>query len=215
MWPIWSELGLAELVPTRDGGALGSVNLPWSSPWSSTSFDEIVPGLDLQVLAWAWTSMIRFKAIAAMAQNRVIGSGARIPWHLPAELKWFKRMTLGQVVVMGRKTFEAIGRPLPNRDTIVLSRTRRSLPGVRVVASLAELGLAGDDREVFICGGAQVYAQALPLCSDLYLTWVKRRAGGDVFFPPFEHLFVRAETVLDDPEFRIVHYRRQQNPSSR
>jgi dihydrofolate reductase len=154
------------------------------------------------------------KAIAAMAENRVIGSGARIPWYLPAELKWFKRMTTGQVLVMGRKTFETIGKPLPNRDTIVLSCTRTTLPGVRVVSSLSELDLAGEDREVFICGGAQVYAQALPLCSDLYLTWVKRRVEGDVFFPPFEPWFVEAETVLDDPEFRIVHYRRQRRFSA-
>jgi dihydrofolate reductase len=148
-----------------------------------------------------------FKAIAAMALNRVIGCGGQIPWRLPEDFKWFKRMTTGHIIVMGRKTFESIGRPLPDRATIVLTRSGFAHPGVSTCASLAGLNLADDPREVFICGGAEVYAQALPRCSDLYLTLVLREAKGDVFFPPFEDRFKLERTVAGHPEFRILHYR--------
>src|ERR1700756_4706761 len=114
-----------------------------------------------------------------MSLNRVIGAGSRIPWHLPEDFKWFKKMTTGQVVVMGRKTFESIGKPLPNRETIVLSRGQFNPPGVRTISNLAEIDPAREAREIFICGGAQLYEQALPLCSDLYLTLVKRIVTGD------------------------------------
>ena len=144
-----------------------------------------------------------------MSLNRVIGRGNQIPWHLPEDFKWFKRMTTGNVVVMGRKTFESIGRPLPNRETIVVSRSGFSFPGVRTVASLDEIDLGKETREVFICGGAQIYAQALSLCSDLYLTLVKKEVEGDAFFPVFEDEFERVETVSDTPEFTIFHYRRK------
>ena len=98
--------------------------------------------------------MKHFKAIAAMSLNRVIGAGNQIPWHLPEDFKWFKQMTTGQIVVMGRKTFESIGRPLPNRETIILSRSRFEHPGTRTVASLREVLVSGETREVFICGWA-------------------------------------------------------------
>jgi len=152
--------------------------------------------------------MTPFKAIAAMAENRVIGHGNKIPWHLPEDFKWFKQTTTGHVLVMGRKTFESIGRPLPGRETIVLTRGAWSHPGVKTAAGLDSLRLVSDDaRTVFICGGAQVYAQALPLCSDLYLTRVKRTVEGDTLFPPFENLFEFVEVLLEKPEFTVVHYR--------
>ena len=151
--------------------------------------------------------MKRFKAIAAMSENRVIGAGGKIPWHLPEDFKWFKKMTTGQVIVMGRKTFESIGKPLPNRTTIVLSRSQFSRPGVQTVSELSRIELANNTREVFICGGAQVYAQALPLCSDLFLTLVKRLVEGDAFFPPFEDQFALVEEILGCPDFKILHYR--------
>ena len=152
-----------------------------------------------------------FKAIAAMSLNRVIGAGNRIPWHLSEDFKWFKQMTTGQIIVMGRKTFESIGQPLPNRTTIVLTRSRGPIPGVRTLSDLsqldpAEAALAG--REIFICGGAQLYQQALPLCSDLYLTLVQRVVPGDTLFPPFEDQFELVKEVLHRPEFKILHYRR-------
>ena len=148
-----------------------------------------------------------FKAIAAMSLNRVIGAGNRIPWHLPEDFKWFKKMTTGNVVVMGRKTFESIGKPLPNRETIVLSRSEFSHPGVQVVRNLDDLARFVAGREVFIAGGAEIYQQALPQCSDLYLTLVKREVAGDAFFPPFEDSFELVETLQDNADFQILHYR--------
>ena len=153
-----------------------------------------------------------FKAIAAMSENRVIGNGNQIPWHLPEDFKWFKKMTTGQIIVMGRKTFESIGKPLPNRTTIVLSRTNFQFPGVKTVSNLSEIERVTPDvadRQVFICGGAQVYEQALPFCSDLYLTLVKRTVEGDAFFPAFEHQFELAEEILDCADFKILHYRKK------
>ena len=151
-----------------------------------------------------------------MSENRVIGAGNKIPWHLPEDFKWFKKMTTGNVVVMGRKTFESIGKPLPNRETIVLSRSTFAHPGVRTVSSLEAIdpsdpALAGKD--VFICGGAEIYAQALPRCSDLFLTLVKRHVEGDALFPSFEDRFELAEQLADNPEFRILHYRNRARPT--
>ncbi|HEY9508680.1 MAG TPA: dihydrofolate reductase [Verrucomicrobiae bacterium] len=148
-----------------------------------------------------------FKAIAAMSLNRVIGDGNKIPWHLPEDFKWFKQTTTGNVIVMGRKTFESIGKPLPNRETIVLSRSDFSFPDVQTIKQIEELNALSDGRQIFICGGAQIYEQTLPLCSDLYLTLVKREVSGDTFFPVFEDQFELAEELRDTPEFKILHYR--------
>src|SRR5437867_12872726 len=115
-----------------------------------------------------------------MSLNRVIGAGGKIPWRLPEDFMWFKQITTGHVIVMGRKTFESIGKPLPNRETIVLSRSPFSHPGVKTIHGLEELPAVVGDRPVFICGGAQLYEQTLPMCSDLYLTLVRseeRRVG--------------------------------------
>ena len=151
-----------------------------------------------------------FKAIAAMSLNRVIGSGNTIPWHVPEDFEWFKRTTMGHVLVMGRRTFESIGRPLPGRETIVLTRSAESIPGVRTIGSLDALGQAYDlgARTIFICGGAQVYGEALGQCSDLFLTVVKREVEGDAFFPEFEPMFDAGETLRGSDDFDIVHYRR-------
>ena len=150
--------------------------------------------------------MKHFKAIAAMSLNRVIGQNNKIPWDLPEDLRFFKKMTTGQIVVMGRKTFESIGKPLPDRSTIVVTRTQTDQLGVQTVSDLGQINLGAEAREVFICGGAQLYAEALPLCSDLYLTLVKRNVDGDAFFPPFEDDFQFGALILEKPEFKIVHY---------
>jgi dihydrofolate reductase len=149
-------------------------------------------------------------AIAAMSQNRVIGRDGKIPWHLPEDFKWFKKMTTGHVLVMGRKTFESIGKPLANRITLVLSRGAFSHPGARRIESLTDLDPVPSDlvgRRIFICGGAQVYAQALPHCLELYLTLVKRVVQGDAFFPSFEKQFELAEQIFDCTDFSILRYR--------
>ena len=154
---------------------------------------------------------MRFKAIAAMSENRVIGCGNKIPWHLSEDFKWFKRMTTGNIVVMGRKTFESIGKPLPNRETIIVSRGGFHYPGVKVVSDLSQIDAADESRQIFICGGAQIYELALPLCSELYLTLVKRVVEGDAFFPPFEDKFEPAETILECAEFKITRYQRRKS----
>jgi len=142
-----------------------------------------------------------------MSENRVIGNGPNIPWHLPEDFKWFKQTTVGHTIVMGRKTYESIGRPLPGRKTIVLSRSPRDIDGVDVVATLDEVPERAEGADIFICGGAQVYELALPRCSDLLMTHVKRTVEGDIVFPPFEDRFRKAEDVRDCEDFTIVRYR--------
>jgi dihydrofolate reductase len=147
-----------------------------------------------------------FKAIAAMSLNRVIGNGNQIPWHLPEDFRWFKATTTGHIIVMGRKTFESIGRPLPNRETIVLSRSAFAHPGVKTIRSLDELPACSGGKQIFICGGAQIYEQTLSQCSELFLTLVKRDVVGDAFFPMFEDRFDLVEEIRDTPEFKILRY---------
>ena len=151
-----------------------------------------------------------FKALAAMALNRVIGRGPEIPWHLPEDFKWFKATTMGQVLVMGRRTFESIGRALPGRETMVLTRGDFSHLGVTVIRSLDEVAPRLNGRTCFIAGGAQIYEQALPRCSDLLLTIVQREVEGDVFFPEFENQFEEVSVLRAEAEFCIVHYRNRE-----
>ncbi len=151
--------------------------------------------------------MSAFKAIAAMSLNRVIGNGLEIPWHIPEDFKWFKETTMGQVLVMGRRTFDSIGKALPGRETMVLSRGDFSHPDVTVIQSLDEVAPLLKGRTAFIAGGAQIYEQALPLCSDLFLTVVQREVEGDVFFPAFEDSFEKESVLRAEKEFCIVHYK--------
>lgn len=145
------------------------------------------------------------KAIAAMARNRVIGAEGRIPWHLPEDLKFFKRTTLGHVVLMGRKTYESLGKPLPGRENWVVSRTGE-FPGVKTFRDLSEIEPPNDGRELFVIGGAQVYEALLPRCSELYLTLVDQEVGGDAFFPKFEDDFVFKEIVFAAPGMEVRRY---------
>ena len=125
--------------------------------------------------------------ISAMAQDRVIGLNGTMPWHLPADLAHFKRSTMGCPVIMGRKTFDSIGRALPGRKNIVLSRSNEfGLNGCDVVSNLeSALALVSDENEVFIIGGQQLYEQALPLAHRLYLTHIDAQFEGDTFFPDY------------------------------
>lgn len=144
-----------------------------------------------------------------MAENRVIGSGNRIPWHLPEDFRWFKQTTLGHTLLMGRRTFESIGRALPGRRTVVLTRGQLQRPDIVTIHSLEEIPSLPPVGEVFVCGGAEVYTQCLPRCSELLLTRVKRQVEGDAFFPPFEPLFHLAEVLRDTPEFSIERWVRR------
>ena len=123
--------------------------------------------------------------IAAMADNRIIGKDNQMPWHLPADFAWFKRCTMGKPVVMGRKTFESIGRPLPGRLNIVISRDASlSIEGVTTVASIEQaLEVAGEVEEVMIIGGGAIYAACLPMANKLYVTHIEAEIDGDTQFP--------------------------------
>lgn len=122
--------------------------------------------------------------IVAVAENGVIGGKNTLLWHISEDLRNFKAVTTGHPVVMGRKTFESLGRPLPNRVNVVISRQQIEIPGCQVVHSLAEaVALFPADEEVFIIGGAQIYAQALPLAGRFYLTRVMHAYQGDILFP--------------------------------
>lgn len=131
--------------------------------------------------------------VAALAHHRVIGVDNRLPWHLSEDLKRFKELTMGKVMVMGRKTFDSIGKPLPGRTSIVVTRQRDwHYPGVHVSATVeAALSLgrtlrAGPDQEIMVIGGSEIYRQTLPLASRLYLTWVDIEVEGDALFPEWE-----------------------------
>jgi dihydrofolate reductase len=126
--------------------------------------------------------------IVAVAENGAIGSDNRLPWHLPDDLKRFKALSLGKPVIMGRRTFDSIGRPLPGRTNIVISRQAGlAIEGVRVVHSLdAALAAAGAVPEIVVIGGAEIFRQVLPRTSTIHLTRVHARVEGDVFFPELE-----------------------------
>lgn len=185
------------------------------------------------------------KAIAAMSLNRVIGKDNKIPWHLPGDFRWFKQLTTGHFVLMGRKTFESLGRPLPNRTNIVVTRAPRQLAHderfapafvgnwrprlgrpyqlafdrmttrdvwmVRNVDKLADAYEAvRPQRELFVIGGAQIYARLLDRCTDLYLSVVQREVEGDAFFPEFEDRWRLHDVPLRTADFAVHHY--QRNP---
>ncbi len=151
------------------------------------------------------------RAIAAMAENRVIGNGPHIPWRLPEDFKFFKQTTLGGVLLMGRKTFDSIGKPLPGRETWVVSRRPDTPPGTRLFPSPeAALAAAADEgRNVWLAGGAELYRALLPHCSELLLTEVRLRPEGDVFFPEHETAFAPGEILLERPEFAVRRWSRK------
>ena len=126
--------------------------------------------------------------IVAVAQNNVIGSGNQLPWHLPDDLRRFKALTLGKPIVMGRRTYDSIGRPLPGRTNIVVSRqTGLTIAGCTVVPSLeAALAAAGAGAEVMIIGGAAIFREALPIAQRIYLTRVHATVPGDIFLPQLD-----------------------------
>ncbi len=131
----------------------------------------------------------RVAIIAAVASNQVIGCGQALIWHLPADLAHFKRVTLGHPILMGRKTWESIGRPLPGRRNVVISRDAKfKAHGVEAATSLQHaLDLCSEAPVVFVVGGAQIYAQALPMAQQLWLTEIHAEPHGDVHFPAWEH----------------------------
>lgn len=139
--------------------------------------------------------------IVAVAANGVIGAQGKMPWHIPEDLRRFRTLTLGHAVIMGRRTFESIGRPLDGRRNVVLTRQAGwRADGVEVAGSLAgALEITAGDGEVFVIGGGEVYREALPLADRIYLTRVDCAPAGDVFFPH-----------IDDGQWREVHTERRE-----
>ncbi|OFZ71245.1 MAG: diacylglycerol kinase [Betaproteobacteria bacterium RBG_16_58_11] len=130
----------------------------------------------------------RISIISAMASNRAIGIRNTLPWQLPEDLKHFKALTMGHHIVMGRKTYDSIGKPLPGRDTVIVTRNADyAVPGCLAVNSLdAALTVSHGDTEVFFVGGAELYRQALAIAHRIYLTEIQRVFDGDAFFPEFD-----------------------------
>ncbi|MEH6583658.1 MAG: dihydrofolate reductase [Halioglobus sp.] len=166
---------------------------------------------------------MRLSIIVAVAENGVVGKNNALPWYLPADLQYFKRTTLGKPIVMGRKTYESIGRPLPGRTNIVVTRNSRyAADGVRVVGSMEEaLELAADiavidgQEELMVIGGAAVYAAAMPMADYLYVTEVHAAVDGDAYFPAIDWSQWREESrerhdavAPNDHDFSFVVYRR-------
>ena len=154
--------------------------------------------------------------IAALDKNRLIGADNGMPWHLPADFKHFKEITMGKPVVMGRKTFESIGKPLPGRQNIVISRNGFSADGITSVNSIdAALHSVGDIEEVMIIGGANIYHQMIDKADRMYLTHVDAECKGDAWFPEIEasswnivnQLFVQKDEK-NNFNFNIISYER-------
>lgn len=129
--------------------------------------------------------MAKVSFIVAMAKNRVIGKDNTLPWHLPADLQHFKQLTLGKPIIMGRKTYESIGRPLPNRTNIIITRDPQfTAEGCKVCHSVAEaFALVADSEELMVIGGAAIFAQCFPMADTMYLTYIDAELTGDTYFP--------------------------------
>lgn len=151
-------------------------------------------------------------AIAAMSRNRVIGAGGSIPWHISGDLKFFKRTTLGHVILMGRKTYDSLGRPLPGRENWVLSR-EADIPGVTMFRSCDAIPEPPEGCRLYVIGGAQLYAALLPRCSEILLTRVDRDVEGDTFFPEFENEFDSGEVLEKSAEYEIRRHLRRDRAS--
>lgn len=147
----------------------------------------------------------KISAIVAMSENHVIGDNNQLPWHLPADLKHFKAITSGHPILMGRKTYESIGRPLPNRTNIIITRNHSfQAPGCIVIKSIdeaVERAAATGSDEIFIIGGAEVYKQLMPHIERIYLTIVHEIFEGDAFFPELDQSqWVQTERVTHEAD---------------
>lgn len=168
-------------------------------------------------------SAANLSIIVAMAANRTIGIDNTLPWRCPEDLKHFKALTMGHHMIMGRKTFDSIGRPLPGRTTVVVTRNRDlAIAGCIVAHSLQEaIAACGNDPEIFVVGGAELYAQALPLTGTLYITEIQMEVAGDAHFPAFERSTwvetAREQRTQQEPQplaYHFVTYRRRQTATS-
>jgi dihydrofolate reductase len=142
--------------------------------------------------------------VVAIAENHAIGKDNKLLWHLPNDLKHFKTITSGHTVIMGRKTYDSVGKPLPNRRNIVVTRKHIDIPGCEVVNSLeAAVDLCKSEEEVFIVGGAEIYRLAMAITNKIYLTIVHQKFEGDTYFPDIEkNIWVETEREDFEPDER-------------
>ena len=146
-----------------------------------------------------------------MTRKRIIGVGNRIPWRLQGEQRWFKEITMGHPILMGRKTFESIGKPLPGRRNLVVTRTG-DFGGVDLVRDLEVFDptpYESEGKEIFVIGGAEIYSAMLGRCNAIYATIVKKEYPGDTIFPEFESQFAISEIIRETPEYDIFFYKRR------
>jgi dihydrofolate reductase len=143
-----------------------------------------------------------------MSQNNVIGIDGRIPWHISEDLKFFKRTTIGQIVVMGRKTYDSLNKPLPNRENWVVSH-KANIAGVTMLRSYDAITEPTDGRQLYIIGGAQLYTALLPRCSELILTHINLEVKGDTFFPEFKTFFDKGEILESGENYEIRRHRKK------
>jgi dihydrofolate reductase len=150
------------------------------------------------------------KAIVAMASNRVIGKDGDLPWRLPEDMKWFKKLTLGHPIVMGRKTMDSLRGPLPKRRNVVISRSLETAPeGFDLVRSCDEaVEMLSGEETIFVIGGAQIYGEMIPRCDEVLLSFVFHPYEGDALLPEFEDGFELAEVLHSDENFELRRYRR-------
>lgn len=146
--------------------------------------------------------------IAAIGEGRELGKNNKLLWHFPEDMKYFKEKTQGHVVIMGRKTYESIGRLLPQRTNIIISRNPDlKIEGTIIAHSLEEaldIAKKKEKEEIFIIGGAQIYREALPIVDKLYLTLVRGNYEADVFFPEYQSLFPKVLSKKEIPESRLI-----------
>ena len=160
----------------------------------------------------------KISIIVAMAKNRTIGVDNTLPWRCPEDLKHFKALTMGHSMIMGRKTFESIGRPLPGRTTVVVTRDPAlKIEGCLIAHSLQEaIKACGNDSQTFIVGGAEIYTQAIDFVDTLYITEIQQDVTGDAWFPDFDRAKwqevsreVRRQETPQPLEYHFVTYRRK------
>ena len=156
-------------------------------------------------------SLFPYKAIVAISQNGVIGKNGDLPWKLPGDLKWFKKITMGHTVLMGRKTWESLPFALPGRRNWVLSRTAEPQKGMEVLRSSDEIAdKLQPDEQIFIIGGGEIYSQYLPNCGEVYITEVRQTIqDGDAFFPEYKTDFTAVETLDENEDFILRRWSRK------
>ncbi len=156
-------------------------------------------------------STFPYKAIVAVSQNGVIGKNGDLPWRLPGDLKWFKKITMGHIVLMGRKTWESLPFALPGRKNWVLSRSGNPQEGMDIIRSTDEiLPKLQAGEQIFVIGGGEIYAHCLSKCNEIYITEVLQTIqGGDAFFPDYKQDFEPIETLDENEDFILRRWSRK------